>query len=92
MAQKQNKNRSKKVKLNGKHCLSDNVREAMDAYFVDLDGHETTDLYELFLEQVEKPLFEAVMENTDGNITKASDMLGLNRGTLRTRLRKYGLY
>ena len=66
--------------------------EAMETYIVELDGHDASDLYELFLEQVEKPLFEVVMDNADGNITKASDILGMNRGTLRTRLRKYGLY
>jgi len=86
------KTKNKKLKLNGKYCLSDNVREALEAYIVDLDGHDASDLYDLFLEQVEKPLFEVVMDNTDGNITKASDILGMNRGTLRTRLRKYGLY
>ena len=78
-------------KFNGKYCLSDNIREAMEAYFVDLDGHDTSDLYDLFLAQVEKPLFETVLDNTQGNITKASHMLGMNRGTLRTRLKKYGL-
>jgi len=86
------KTKNKKLKLNSKYCLSDNVREALETYIVDLDGHDASDLYDLFLEQVEKPLFEVVMDNTDGNITKASDILGMNRGTLRTRLRKYGLY
>lgn len=92
MPSKKYKKKVNKSRLNGKYCLSDNVREAMDEYFVDLDGHETTDLYDLFLEQVEKPLFEAVMENVEGNISRASDMLGMNRGTLRARLKKYGLY
>lgn len=72
-------------------CLSESVRKALDNYFADLDGHEAVDLYELILSQVEKPLFEVVMENTRGNITKAADLLGINRGTLRSRLKKYGL-
>jgi len=92
MPSRKPKKKSIKLKLNGKHYLSDNVREAMEEYFVDLDGHDTGNLYDLFIEQVEIPLFEVVMNNADGNITKASDMLGMNRGTLRTRLRKYGLY
>jgi Fis family transcriptional regulator len=92
MPSRKTKKKSKKLKLNGKDYLSDNVREAMEAYIVDLDGHDASDLYDLFIEQVEKPFFEVVMGNAEGNITKASDMLGMNRGTLRTRLRKYGIY
>ena len=71
--------------------LSDCVREAMDNYFADLDGHEACDLYELVLSQVEKPLFEVVMKNTRGNVSQAALTLGMNRGTLRSRLKKYGL-
>lgn len=72
-------------------CLSSNVRKAMENYFADLDGHEASNLYDLFISQVEKPLFEVVMQVCRGNITRAAQMLGLNRGTLRSRLKKYGL-
>lgn len=71
--------------------LSDCVREVMNKYFTDLDGHEACDLYELVLSQVEKPLFEVVMKNTRGNVSQAAITLGMNRGTLRSRLKKYGL-
>lgn len=71
--------------------LSDCVREVMNKYFADLDGHEACDLYELVLSQVEKPLFEVVMKNTRGNVSQAALTLGMNRGTLRSRLKKYGL-
>ena len=72
-------------------CLGSSVRRAMENYFADLDGHEASNLYDLFLAQVEKPMFEVVMRITRGNITRAAEILGLNRGTLRSRLRKYGL-
>lgn len=72
-------------------CLSDNVKRAMEAYFEDLDGYEASNLHSLFLEEVEKPFFEVVMHYTKGNITHAAKMLGLNRVTLRSRLRKYGI-
>jgi Fis family transcriptional regulator, factor for inversion stimulation protein len=72
-------------------CLSDNVQRAMEAYFDDLDGHEASNLYSLFLEEVEKPFFEVVMQYTKGNITHAANLLGLNRVTLRNRLKKYDL-
>lgn len=77
--------------LDSAPCLSESVRKALDNYFADLDGHEAVDLYELVLSQVEKPLFEVVMQNARGNITRAAEMLGINRGTLRSRLKKYGL-
>jgi Fis family transcriptional regulator len=71
--------------------LSDSVRDAMERYFTDLDGQDPGDLYDLVMSQVERPLFEIVMENTRGNISRAAQLLGLNRATLRSRLRKYGL-
>ena len=72
-------------------CLSDNVREALDRYFRDLDGYEPADLHELIMSQVEKPLIESVIDNTRGNLTRAAQVLGVNRGTLRNRMQKYGL-
>ena len=71
--------------------LRDNVREAMERYFHDLDGHDPAGLYDLFMSEVEKPLFEVVMENTGGNISRAAQLLSLNRATLRSRLDKYGI-
>lgn len=71
--------------------LSDNVRDAMHKYFQDLDGEAPNDLYDLVISQVEKPLFESVLYHTRGNMSRASELLGLNRGTLRNRLIKYGL-
>ncbi len=72
-------------------CLSENVKEALDKYFHDLDGYEPTDLHELIMSQVEKPLIESVIDNTRGNLSRAAQVLGLNRGTLRNRMQKYGL-
>ena len=80
-----------KRRKSDKNGLSECVHEVMEKYFADLDGHEATDIYELVLGQVEKPLFEVVIEHTQGNLSRASQLLGLNRGTLRSRLKKYGL-
>ncbi|MBI1732557.1 MAG: Fis family transcriptional regulator [Gammaproteobacteria bacterium] len=63
----------------------------MERYFRDMDGHDPAGLYDLFLAEVERPLFEVVMENTRGNLSRAAQMLGLNRATLRSRLEKYGI-
>lgn len=83
--------KSTKRKHTGTNRLSDCVHDVMERYFKDLDGHEATDIYELVLGQVEKPLFESVMKHVQGNITHASQLLGMNRATLRSRLKKYGL-
>jgi len=71
--------------------LSECVEEVMRHYFKALDGHEVSDLYALVISQVEKPLFEIVLQNYKGNISRTAQVLGLNRGTLRSRLKKYGL-
>ena len=78
--------------LENEECsLSNNVRQALECYFADLDGHDAINIYDLFLTQFEKPLFEFVLQECHGNITHAARMLGLNRGTLRNRLKKYDL-
>lgn len=71
--------------------LRDNVETALHNYFSHLDGQPVTDLYQLVLAEVEAPLLESVMSYTKDNQTKASTLLGLNRGTLRKKLKQYGM-
>lgn len=71
--------------------LRDSVEHALENYFSQLDGAPVTDVYQLVLNEVEAPLLEKVMEYTGDNQTRASAMLGLNRGTLRKKLKQYGL-
>ncbi|EKE77028.1 DNA-binding transcriptional regulator Fis [Gallaecimonas xiamenensis] len=71
--------------------LRDSVRQALQNYFSQLDGEEVTELYEMVLSEVEAPLLDVVMTYTRGNQTKAANMLGINRGTLRKKLKKYGM-
>lgn len=71
--------------------LRDNVEKALQNYFAHLDGQPITDLYQLVLAEVEAPLLESVMNYTKDNQTKASTILGLNRGTLRKKLKQYGM-
>jgi Fis family transcriptional regulator, factor for inversion stimulation protein len=73
------------------NCLCESVKDAMDKYFSDMDGHEPNNLHELVMSEVEKPLIESVIDITRGNISHAAQLLGLNRGTLRSRMQKYGL-
>ncbi|MEH6650044.1 MAG: DNA-binding transcriptional regulator Fis [Motiliproteus sp.] len=71
--------------------LRQSVAEAVDNYFKQLDGQPACNVYELVLNEIEAPLLEAVMLHTRDNQTRASEVLGLNRGTLRKKLKQYGL-
>jgi Fis family transcriptional regulator len=79
------------VKESCANPLNGCVRKALDKYFADLEGHAPGDLYQLMLGEVEKPLLEKVIQHTQGNQTRASELLGINRGTLRKKLKQYGL-
>lgn len=71
--------------------LRDSVKQALKNYLAQLNGQDTTELYELVLSEVEHPMLDMVMQYTRGNQTRAAAMLGINRGTLRKKLKKYGM-
>lgn len=71
--------------------LRDSVQMALTNYFMRLEGQSVTALYEMVLQEVELPLLETVMDHVKGNQSKAARLLGLNRGTLRKKLKTYGL-
>lgn len=71
--------------------LANYVSIAMEHYFKDLDGHAPNDLYRMVISEVEKPLLTSVMEKVKGNQTRASDMLGITRSTLRKKLALHSL-
>lgn len=79
--------------LESSQCsLREAVERAMANYFADVDDEALiSDLYELVLSEVEAPLLQAVLKQTEGNQSRASTMLGLNRGTLRKKLKQHGL-
>lgn len=75
-----------------KQPLGSCIEASLQRFFIDLDGHQPPcDLYQLVLSEVEIPLLQAVMEYSRGNQSKAADVLGINRSTLRKKLEKYGL-
>lgn len=69
--------------------LADAVTTSVQNYFKQLQDSDPVDLYQFVLEEVETPLFKAVMEHCKYNQSRAAIMLGISRGTLRTKLRKY---
>ncbi len=65
------------------------IRKAVEAYFQDLDGEKPYPIYEMVIRSVEKPLIEVAMHYAQGNQSKAAELLGINRNTLRNRLTKH---
>jgi len=71
--------------------LRKHTEDALNQYFESLNGDRPGDLYDLVIGEVERPLFKAVLDYTDGNQSQAAGILGINRGTLRKKLRSYSL-
>ena len=69
--------------------LAASVTQSVQKYFSELKGTDPVDLYTFVLEEIETPLFRAVMEHCKYNQSRAATMLGISRGTLRTKLRRY---
>ena len=74
-----------------KKPLHKHTEEALSDYFKSLNGDRPGDLYDLVIGEVERPLFKAVLDYTQGNQSEAACILGINRGTLRKKLRTYSL-
>ncbi len=67
------------------------VKSALERYFHDLNGEKTTGVYEMVLHEVEKPLLEIVMRYSKSNQCRAAEILGINRNTLRKKLKLHKL-
>jgi Fis family transcriptional regulator len=69
-----------------KKHIEECVRDSLESYFKDLRGVEPHGMYEMIIKVVERPLFEVVMRQAEGNQSKAAEWLGINRNTLRRKL------
>ena len=88
MAKDQSRNTGRNSKDKGGK-LAECVRKSVRRYLRDLNGEEASRMYQMVLEQVEKPLLEVVMKHSENNQSRASRMLGINRNTLRKKLDTY---
>ena len=85
-------NKKKSFDSYSKKPLKDEVRKAMKRYFNQLDqSNIPIDVYQLVLNEVEPPLLNSVMNFSNNNQSKAAKILGINRTTLRTKLKKYNI-
>ena len=80
------------LRVNGKGIpLRSQAEEALHGYFDTLNGHSPARLYDLVMREVEEPLFKVVMGHVQGNQSRAATILGINRGTLRKKLKEFGI-
>ena len=91
MAQSKGSNGAELITKKSKRPLHEHTEDALNVYFANLNGDSPGDLYDLVIGEVERPLFKAVMDYTDGNQSQAACILGINRGTLRKKLKTYAL-
>jgi Fis family transcriptional regulator, factor for inversion stimulation protein len=71
--------------------LRASVKESVETYLAEVDAELVSDFYALVLAEVEAPLLEAVLHKARFNQSRAARMLGLNRGTLRSKMKQYKL-
>ena len=67
------------------------VEQSLERYFADLEGARPAGIYDMVILTVEKPMLQRVMLEAKGNQLRASEMLGINRNTLRKKLQQHGL-
>ncbi|MBQ3775526.1 MAG: DNA-binding transcriptional regulator Fis [Ruminobacter sp.] len=82
---------SEEVQAAPQKPLYESVLTSVNNFLNNPENADTTDLYEIVLSEVERPLLDRVMQFVHGNQTKAAKMMGINRGTLRKKLKKYSL-
>ncbi len=71
--------------------LSMSVKQSLDDYFKHLDGQPPHAIYDMVLGCIEKPMLEYILNHVGGNQSKAAEILGLNRNTLRKKMAQYNL-
>ena len=67
------------------------VRQVLKQYFKDLDGQEPSGIFDMVMRNVERPMIEVVLDQAGSNQSRAADLLGINRNTLRKKMQQHGL-
>jgi Fis family transcriptional regulator len=74
-----------------KESIQEVVQKSLEDYFNDLGEQQPSNIYDMVVLTVEKPILEVVMTRAEGNQSHAAQMLGINRNTLRKKLQEHGL-
>ncbi|MCX5706945.1 MAG: hypothetical protein NTW13_04735 [Candidatus Omnitrophica bacterium] len=67
--------------------IKNKVLELEETFLADKEGL----VYKAVVEAIEKPLLEDILQRTEGNQLKAARILGINRNTMRAKIRKLGI-
>ncbi|MFH1441711.1 MAG: helix-turn-helix domain-containing protein [Candidatus Omnitrophota bacterium] len=67
------------------------IEESIAEIEKSLNNQKKGVLYKSILEKIEKPIFERILERTYGNQLKAARILGINRNTMRAKIKKLGI-
>jgi len=78
-----------KVDFKTRSFLEKWLNKTVKEYVGHMDGHKNGHLFDLIVGGVEKPLVEIVLDKTKGNQTQAANILGINRNTLRKKIKDY---
>ena len=68
------------------------IKQVLDIYLSTEHGYEPTNLHQIILAEIEKPLLEGILQHTNGNLSHAATILGLSRSTLRKKLQALSIY
>lgn len=71
--------------------LEQSVRDRLERYFTDLGDSEPHDMLAMVVSCVERPVLQVALEKSHGNQSKAAEMLGITRSTLRKKLLAHNL-
>jgi two-component system nitrogen regulation response regulator GlnG len=75
------------VALSFENFLEEKLSDLVDR----MGGLDAGDIYSMVIQRVEKPLITLVLKKTEGNQLRAANLLGINRNTLRKKIRELGI-
>jgi len=71
------------------NTLQQSVEQAIRTYLADLDGEIPCNLFDTVIAEIEQPMLQTVLQHCNHNQSKTATYLGINRGTLRKKLKQY---
>ncbi len=71
--------------------LDECIKESLEGYFTNLEGEQPHAIYGMVLACVEKPMLEYILNKVGGNQSKAAEILGINRNTLRKKMAAHNI-
>lgn len=75
----------------GNTTLRQAVKDTLRNYFTNIGNEQPVDFYGILLEEIERPLLEVLINHTHYNQVRMANILGISRGTLRKKLKQYGM-